>query len=93
MTVSKDESEVFIQGLGIKTKEINDLLEKLKEAESIANKISKTQIVINDKRQKDVIEYVKEVRQDFIESFGHEPIEYCVVAVGDFRESRICLNL
>ncbi|MDQ0159002.1 hypothetical protein [Alkalibacillus salilacus] len=87
------DSEFLIEGMEETTEKVNELLDKMREAKTIADEIASTQIVLNDKRQKDVMEYVAELRKDFVNQKGHEPYGYHLVAEADSFQVRISLNL
>ncbi|MDT0593207.1 hypothetical protein [Halomonas sp. PAR8] len=87
------ENSFFIEGLEDKAEKLNELSKKLKEARTIANELASTQIIINDKRQKDITEYINELRKGFMKNFGHEPQEFLLTAKQGFREFHIRLNL
>ncbi|MCK0471424.1 hypothetical protein [Halalkalibacter sp. APA_J-10(15)] len=88
-----EEEDFFIQGLDEKRKLVEDLSEKLVEARGIAHEIASTCITIDDKRQKDIIDFKNELRQDFISNYQVEPSEYFLVAKCGTRELHICLNM
>ncbi len=75
------------------TKMINELSTKLNEARTIANELASTEILISDKRQKDIIEYVDDLREEFRNLKNYDPNGYYLVAEGETFEIRIQLNL
>lgn len=88
-----DETGVVIEGLEETAKSINDLLGKLKEAKSIAEELASTHIILNDKRQKDIMVFIDELRDDFFKKTGREPAEFLLVAKDNSFEFQIRLNI
>lgn len=88
-----EEDEFIIEGLEETTEKINDLAKKLREARTIANELASSEIIINDKRQKDVVGHVTELRKEFIQTAGYEPFQFYLVAAGDSFEIHRGLNI
>lgn len=87
------ESKIVIEGMEETTEKVNELAEKLREARSIANELASTEILISDKRHKEIVEYIRELRKEFIQTVGYEPFRYYLVAEGDSFQCQIHLNL
>jgi hypothetical protein len=87
------EDKCLIEGLGETNAKVNVLLQKIREARTIASELASSEIVIKDKRQKDIMDYVAELKKEFIQSVGYEPSRYYLVAEGDSFQCRIYLYL
>ncbi|MFU0790698.1 MAG: hypothetical protein ACFWT6_12165 [Virgibacillus proomii] len=88
-----EEDKCIIEGLGETTAKVNVLIQKMKEARTIASELASTEIVIKDKRQKDIMDYVTELKKEFIQSVGYEPSRYYLVAEDDSFQCQIHLHL
>jgi len=88
-----EEKDVFVEGLPETDGLVSELVTKLKEARSIAGELATIEISVNDKRQKDVHDYIKYLRESYINKFGHEPYGYHLVARGEIHEFHVTLNL
>lgn len=92
-TKISNNDDFFIKGFEEKRKEIEELSEKLVEARKIAEKIASTEILISNKRQIDVKEYIHDLRREFRTTFRDEPSEFLLVAKSQTREIHIRLNV
>ena len=86
------ETNFKIEGMKEATEKVNYLVNKLEEARELASDLASTNIVINDKRQKDIIEHIKELSNEFKSQTNREPKGYYLVAEDECFEIRIQLN-
>lgn len=52
---------------------LDELIRKLKEARELSSQLASISIVVKDQTNKELDEYIKELRNDFIKKFGIVP--------------------
>ena len=71
---------------------IRELIKQLDIARSLVKDLAEIKITILDTRKKEINEYINELRNDFIKTYGYEPLQLYLAAEGNSHSIRIILN-
>lgn len=85
-------SKFRLEGDDEALKKVEELIRQLDIARSLVKDLAEIKITILDTRKKEINEYINELRNDFIRTYGYEPLQLYLAAEGNSHSIRMILN-